>query len=230
MNARFSVGEEKNKNKPLCIIEQPGRHIWDLSALSQDNLMFAQGEGYLAIMDIKNLKCVKMIKCCNEAILCLDLSSDKTKLAIVDSEDTLRVWKLDVVNDEISRVLDFDNMRLQFTKHLSKQCRKVTFSPNGTTLCCICDDSHVYGWDTEKYEFQFDIPLKNGERGLSQLFFSENSLLVSTTEGIRYLTLPEGREKSWQQCHSDFVSALDMSKDGKYLISASHDGRIFYYI
>ena len=216
-NAGQPMTEKEYKEPPFCTIKNTNYGLGSFIPLSDHVFLCAFGKGYLTWWDIDNQQCFRCEKLLDRSISDLVLSPDKKLLVTADRDHTLHIWEM-------------ETLCKYHTIELTNSIRDIVFSPDGAMLCCACDDFHVYGWDTKRFDPLFTIPLEKEIRILSLVFLPDHSLLGGATNGMIYRwNVLEGVTLKWPQVHNDFVSQLALSTDGKFLVSVSHDGSIFYW-
>lgn len=217
-NAEQPMTEAEYVQPPLCAVKNSDQRLEKFVLLTENIFLCAFGDGYLTWWDIGRRRCFRREKLLDVAISYMALSPDKKILVTVGSDHTLFLRDMETLR------------RYPQKAELPDTVREIVFSPDGTILCCACDDFHVYGWHMPDFNPLFSIALEKEIRILSMAFLPDGSLLGGSTTGKIYRwKMPEATELEWPVVHNDLVVALKLSVNGRFMISLSQDGYLYYW-
>lgn len=195
-------------------------------AFSRDGKLLASGSyGKIKVWDIVAKECIRTIEGHLDFVTSVAFSPDGKVLASGSKDCTVKVW--DGVTGKCIRTLKF-----------SYQVNSVTFSPNGEYLASGLDDKTVKIWDITGDLWYIQI-LKGHTNEVTSVAFSPDGKLLASgsCEDWYWATrCDRGEIKIWDvmtgECvrtiegHSDFVTSVAFSPDGKILASGSEDGTV----
>lgn len=217
-NAEQPMTEAENAQQPFCMIANSDQGLEDFTMLTDNILLCAFGEGHLTWWDLERRQCFRCQKLLDVSISRLTLSPDKKILVTVGGDYMLFSWDMETLR------------RYPAKAELNNTVSDLLFSSDGTILCCACDDFHVYGWHMPDFDPLFSIALGAEIRILSLAFHPDGSLLGGSTTGKIYRwKMPEGTELEWPVVHDDSVVALEISANGRFMISLSQNGYLHYW-
>ncbi|MEM0980434.1 MAG: TIR domain-containing protein [Cyanobacteria bacterium P01_H01_bin.58] len=147
-------------------------------------------------------------------LLDLDFAPDGQQLAAVDADGQLYLW------DSAGELVTEWQAHAQLT-------RAVKFSPNGQFIATASEDATVKLWDREG---EFVRTLTADLRGFESLIWTpDNHLIAGGDNGHIYIWDISGERLQTFTEHRAEVTALDISPDGKTLVSVGRDRQVKLY-
>ena len=159
------------------------------------------------------------------------------KLMTIDG-GSLSVWSLpadasDAFDDADSMVapaaLDFAQWRgpMRRFKAYERDVRDIEFSRNGDSILSISGyDSHVRIWDASTHEETLAIDPGEGAVHAAAFANGEKSIMTVHANGAIVETeIATMKTSRWPQKHDLYVTSIDVSPDGKSMITTAADSR-----
>jgi WD40 repeat protein/tRNA A-37 threonylcarbamoyl transferase component Bud32 len=196
-------------------------HAGEVSSVcfSADSKLLASGgrERNVRVWDVGTRKVVREIGPLGYAVAGLAFHPTDARLAIVSDRDPLRIWDLAADKPVSLRGAE------------ARRQGGVAFSPDGTHLATACTDGSVLLWESATGKLLATV----GSRDVPQhhVRFSGNGRYLFTTDHVAgqpsSLQIWDVRKRSQKisfPAHDGLVTSLDLSADGKRLLTACEDG------
>ena len=206
---------------------------------SLNNIRFSPDNKYLItgssdnssiIWDIENKKLLSRLQGYTAEIFHSSLSSDG-KLA---ASFGLKWWRSKFYNPIVWNTKT-GKILYELKKH-SKAINSVKFSPDGKMLISCSDDNYSTIWNLENgkmlstlYETSVDAIFSMDNNFVITVGWQRSTLNVSTpSSGYNATVWEVNSGKKLRICnqHKENISSVDLSKDGKFILTASADGTL----
>lgn len=185
-------------------------------ALSPDNRFIAFGniDSTAMIMDVESGKIIHYLKGHHSVVYALDYSPDGKFLATAGGDRVIRIWnaKTGILFKELKghRELIFD----------------VKFNSDGSRILSGSWDATLRNWDLVTGESEH---IDLGNVSPYTVGFTPNDLYFLTGDlgkGLHFWEADAGQQFRSLVGHTEVLSSFDFSADGKYLFTASWDGKV----
>jgi WD40 repeat protein len=210
-----------------CLKVFSGHAHWVMAiSLSPDSsyLASASMDGTVKLWNTKTGECIQTLKGHTAPVVSIAISPDGRTIASGSYDQTIRLW--DSLTGDCTQCL---------TQHISR-IWAVKFHPDGYILASGGDDNTIHFWNLQTGES--NSTLQGYSNGIYEVaWHPQRPLLASAHEDqtIRLWSFPHSIQNATQlpveptqtlYGHSNRVSVIDFSLDGKTLASGSHDRTI----
>lgn len=155
------------------------------------------------------------------AVTYMVFSYDSVFLVMGSADHTVRVW--DVTTGECRRVF---NMRTADNEVFSySPLRAVAISRDNTRIAASAMNGRILIWDFNTEDVVHTLDMEYAIWKLA--FSSDNQFLIyatSSTNTIHLCSIVTGQCVSVLFSHWDYINSIEMSPDGKSIVTASDDG------
>jgi|SRR5215213_3714077 len=146
--------------------------------------------------------------------------------------DGVRIWKLVEEREGWASPTDILTMRQVIPDEYRQSVRAVTFSPDGRLLATQRDDA-ITIHETSNYVNQWTLEPQK-ERWFTSVAFAADSrtLITSGERLVKFWNVVNQQEipVDWQiDTRSTYVTSLDISPDGEFLLCGFKDGTVHVY-
>ena len=179
----------------------------------EDKLASVSADGTIRLWDLEG-KSLGVLECNSLPLLDLDFAPDGEQIVAVDADGSLYVWSSE------------GQVETEWKAH-AQAARAVEFSPDGELIASASEDTTIKLWDRDGNLIR---TLQKNMQGLHTLLWTQdNRVIAGDEQGNIYIWEKSGEQLTSFKAHRATITALDLSPDGKALVSVSRDRQIKFH-
>ncbi len=171
-----------------------------------------------------NLKC--------GAIVNVQFSSKNSSIAAIAENCPETSRQFESARKSLIEIWDLSQRRLIASRVLENEINDFNFSEDGKEIAVVSNksssthSSHITLWSWEGDKSILSVPIKDLEVSTASFRPRHKELVIGGKDGKIYLSDFKGKTNKLLEGHTDGITSLQLSSDGKTLASGSYDATI----